>query len=108
VASSGALLVEERRFRLTGGLTMDVSIGGISLVVIIFGLVEFIKKFGLKGNWLTAVSMVVGISLGVLYQVSLKYTIVNEYFQYALFGLACGLAACGLYDFAKNSRNASQ
>ena len=29
-------------------------VGGIPLLVVIFGLVEFIKSFGLKGNWLTA------------------------------------------------------
>ena len=81
---------------------MDFDLGsGISLLVLIFGLVEFVKKFGLKGNWLTAISMVLGIGLGVFYKASLQFNIVSQVFEWAVFGLACGLAACGLYDWSK-------
>lgn len=82
---------------------MELNVGSISLLVVVFGLVEFVKKFGVKGSALTITSMVLGVALGVLYQASLEYTIISKYFQWAVFGLAVGLAACGLYDFT-NSR----
>ena len=78
---------------------MDPIVGGIPLLLVIFGLVEFCKKFNLSGKWLTLVSMLLGIVLGVVYQASLKYTILNQYFEWVVFGLACGLSASGLYDF---------
>ena len=81
---------------------MDIVVGGIPLIVLILGLVEFVKKFKVAGNALIIVSMVIGTAFGVLYKVSLEYTIVNKYFEWAVFGLACGLSACGLFDLVKN------
>ncbi len=72
---------------------------GINFLVIVFGLVEFAKKFGLKGRTLTALSMVVGVVMGVLYQLSLRSQALAEWFQIMMFGLAVGLAASGIYDF---------
>lgn len=80
---------------------MDIVVGGIPLIVLILGLVEFIKKFKVSGNALIIASMVVGTAFGVIYKASLEYTLVNKYFEWAVFGLACGLAASGLYDFAQ-------
>lgn len=71
----------------------------INFLVLVFGLVEFFKKFGLKGRTLTGASMIIGIVLGVAYQVAQRNEAFGEYFQIALFGLAVGLAASGVYDF---------
>jgi hypothetical protein len=87
---------------------MDIIVGGIPLIVVIFGMVEFLKKFKVAGNALTISSLAIGVSLGVLYKASLEYTLVNKYFEWAIFGLACGLAACGLFDFAKSFLKKSQ
>lgn len=84
---------------------MDIVVGGIPLIVLILGLVEFVKKFKVSGNALIVISMVVGTFMGVLYKASLEYTLINRYFEWAVFGLACGLAASGLYDFAQNFRS---
>ncbi len=71
----------------------------INFLVIVFGLVEFAKKFGLNGRILTALSMIIGIVLGILYQLSLRSESLAEWFQIIMFGLAVGLAASGIYDF---------
>ena len=42
-------------------------VGGIPLLVVIFGLVEFIKSFGLKGNWLTGASLFLSLVFGFAY-----------------------------------------
>lgn len=81
---------------------MDIVVGGIPLIVLILGLVEFVKKFKVSGNALIVISMVVGTAIGVLYKASLEYTLISKYFEWAVFGLACGLAASGLYDFSKS------
>ncbi len=79
----------------------DILVSGVSLIVIILGLVEFAKKLGLSGNILTVASMLIGIALGVLFKLAAMYPAINPWFEVAVFGLACGLAACGIYDFVK-------
>ncbi len=74
---------------------------GINFLVIVFGLVEFAKKFGIEGRTLTALSMVLGVAIGIFYQLAQKYPAVGEWFQVVMFGLAVGLAASGIYDFMK-------
>jgi hypothetical protein len=77
-------------------------VGGVPLVAVIFGLVEFAKKFGLKGNWLTLFSLVLGIVLGLCYEISVAGMPADfsAWFSTVVFSLALGLVASGLYDFA--------
>ena len=77
-------------------------VSGIPLLVIIFGLVEFSKKIGLKGNGLTIFSLILGVAFGVAYQVAASGvpTGFAGWFTVTVFGLALGLTTCGLYDFA--------
>jgi hypothetical protein len=75
-------------------------INGISLLAIIFGLVESAKRLGVKGNQLTWLSMGVGVVLCICYQVAQMYQVFNVWFAVIVFGLAGGLAATGIYDFA--------
>jgi hypothetical protein len=77
-------------------------VAGIPLIAVIFGLVEFAKRFGLKGNWLTIFSMLLGIGLGIGYKISESGVPVGfpAWFGVCIFGLALGLTASGLYDFA--------
>jgi len=78
----------------------DLLANGIPLVTIIMGLVEFSKKLGLHGRVLTALSMLLGVLLGMAYQIAQKGTpaTFGEWFNTALFGLALGLTASGVYD----------
>jgi hypothetical protein len=77
-------------------------VGGIPLLIVIFGLVEFSKSFGLKGHWLTVVSMLLGLLFGTAYQISKTGTPRSfaEWFGLVVFGLALGLITSGFYDFA--------
>ncbi len=80
-------------------------VGGIPLLVIIFGLVEFVKSFGAAGKTLTAISALLGLLFGIAYQISLSGFPAGfaGWFTVIVFGLALGLVASGFYDFA-NSR----
>ena len=74
-------------------------IGGIPAMAIIVGLVEFAKKFGLEGNACIALSMGLGVVLGVLYQLSIAVPVdLAGWLSVVVFGLGLGLAASGLYD----------
>jgi len=83
---------------------MDIStllVGGFPLVAVVFGLVEFVKSFGLKGHWLTGVSMLLGLAFGIAYQIANAGVPMNfaGWFSTVVFGLMLGLVASGLYDF---------
>ncbi len=76
--------------------------GGIPLLVVIFGLVEFVKSFGVKGQALTAVSAFFGFIFGMAYKISQSGLPVDfsSWFVTIVFGIALGLVASGFYDFA--------
>jgi hypothetical protein len=80
----------------------SLTVNGIPFLVIIFGLVEFTKKLGLKGTWLTVISMILGIAFGVGYELSKMYPEVMKWYGVGFFGLTVGLAASGVYDFLKS------
>jgi hypothetical protein len=77
-------------------------VGGIPLLVVIFGLVEFIKSFGLKGHWLTASSLALGLAFGTAYKIAESGVPASfsGWFVLVVFGLALGLITSGFYDFA--------
>ncbi len=81
---------------------MDLSnflVNPVTLALIILGVVEFIKKFGVQGNKLMLVSMAVGIFFAVVYKVRDFYVPAQPYIDVAFFGIACGLGASGIYTF---------
>jgi hypothetical protein len=78
----------------------DLLINGVPLLIIVFGLVEFIKKLGVSGNALTVISMLIGVFLGICYQVSQLNTTFGLWFGIVAFGILIGLAASGIYSFA--------
>lgn len=78
-------------------------IDGISIILLIVGLVELVKKFGVEGNKLTAISVVVGIVVGVGFKLYNMIPAAAPWIEVAVVGLAFGLAATGLYDLAKNA-----
>jgi len=83
---------------------MDIStllVNGLPLSAVVFGLVEFVKSFGLKGRWLTGVSMLLGLLFGVSYQIANAGLPASfaSWFAVAVFGLVLGLVASGFYKF---------
>jgi hypothetical protein len=76
-------------------------IGGVPFIAVIFGLVEFTKKLGCHGKPLLLLSMLIGIVLGIAYQISIAGlpSTFAIWFGVSIFGLAIGLTASGIYDF---------
>lgn len=84
-----------------GMIFRDATTAGIPLIAFVIALVQWIKGFGLAGNAVRAVSMVVGLILGIGYQLSLAMPVgFAGWFATVVFGLALGLGASGLYDSA--------
>lgn len=80
----------------------NVAVAGIPLLAIVIGLVQFIKQFGLSGNIVRVVSMVVGLLLGIGYQCSIAVPAdFAGWFSVGVFGVGLGLVASGLYDAAQ-------
>ena len=77
-------------------------VGTIPLMIVIFGLVEFAKSFGLSGRILTILSMLLGVALGLAYQIASNGVpaAYAGWFEIVIFGLAVGLVASGFYKFA--------
>ncbi len=71
----------------------------VTLALIILGVVEMIKKFGVTGNKLMLISMAVGITFGVVYKLYELYTPSKIYIDVIFFGIAAGLGASGIYSF---------
>lgn len=84
-------------------------VNGVPLIFVVIGLVELLKIFGLQGKALTAGSFVVGLVLGVLYQVSLGMPIgFPGWFGSVFFALALGLVASKVYDAVRSASNVSK
>ena len=74
------------------------SINPLLVLAMILGLVEFIKKFGIKdGNKPIFVSMGVGVFFGVLFQLQIMFPAIAPWFKVGFYGILMGLAASGLY-----------
>ncbi len=74
----------------------------VTLAILILGVVEFIKKFGLTGNKLMLVSMGIGILFAVAYKAREILAPTAQYIDVAFFGIAAGLCASGIYNFINN------
>jgi ABC-type uncharacterized transport system permease subunit len=83
-------------------------INPLTLALIILGVVEFIKKFGVTGNKLLIISMVVGIAFGVIYKLYIIYLPSQVYIDVIFFGIAVGLGASGIYTFVNDRFPAQQ
>lgn len=79
----------------------QVAVNGIPLILIVFGLVEVCKRFGVKGDWLTAISVVLGVLLYTAYSLTQTGSPADAggWMAVIITGLAYGLTASGVYDF---------
>jgi xanthosine utilization system XapX-like protein len=71
----------------------------VTLALIVLGVVEFIKNFGVKGNKLMLIAMVVGIVFAVVYKVRELYLPAQPFIDVLFFGVFVGLGASGVYSF---------
>ena len=85
-------------------MNFDQVVNGIPLVLVVLGLVELVKAFGAQGKLLTGLSFVIGLVVGVLYQLSLFMPATfAEWFGACVFGLALGLVASKVYDAIRSA-----
>ena len=80
----------------------NATVAGIPLLLFVLALVQSVKSFGVSGNYAKAASMVIGLVLGIGYQLTLAAPVdFAGWFTTVVFGLALGLGASGLYDASK-------
>jgi len=84
-------------------MNFDAIVAGLPLVLVVIGLVEWFKQLGVQGNVLRYVSMAIGLVIGIAYQISLGLPAdFAGWFGAAVYGLALGLVASGIYDAASD------
>lgn len=82
----------------------EIAVAGVPLVLVILGLVEWVKSMGVTGKPLTALSMTLGLVLGGGYQLTQGVPVNwNGWFTVIVFGLAYGLVASGIYKVMKQT-----
>lgn len=80
-------------------------IGGISVIVLVIGIVEAAKKWGLNGGGCQALAMALGTVFVGLSQAISQGMIpeaVIPWINIVVLGLGGGLAASGLFDVIRN------
>jgi uncharacterized membrane protein HdeD (DUF308 family) len=81
---------------------MDITefvLNPVTLLAIVFGVVEFVKSLGVEGNKLRWISLATGILLAFLFKVTELVPVYSPYIQTIFFGVAVGLAASGVFSF---------
>lgn len=76
-------------------------LNGVGLLVLVFGLVEFLKSvFSLSGRIVTVLSFILGVVLALVYlAVPLLPDLYQTIVSFAVTALVAGLAASGFYKF---------
>ena len=87
----------------------EVVINGWPIIPIILGLVELVKRLGLKGNVLIIVSMLLGLLMGAgnFIATSGIPAAFAGWFALVVGGLGYGLVASGIYDVVQAKRTAT-
>lgn len=75
----------------------DLVIGGIPVIAIIIGLVEYIKSWGLGSKYAALVAMSLGILASVTVQLTVVYPGASPWVEAVVIGLVIGMSATGLY-----------
>ena len=81
-------------------------IGGVSVIILVLGIVEASKRWGLKGTWLQVFSFGLGfvlVGLSATIGAGLIPEVAVPWITIVVYGLGGALAANGLYDFAKKA-----
>ena len=87
-------------------MEFDAIVAGLPLVLVVLGLVEWVKRLGLSGKPVVIVSMAIGLALGLAYQISIALPLdFAGWFGAAVYGIGLGLVASGIYDVGKSILN---
>ena len=83
---------------------MDQVVNGIPLAALVIALVEWVKRIGVEGKALNAVSMAIGAVIGVAYWYAQSpLQSFSDWFGAVIYGLALGLVASGIYDAVRSA-----
>lgn len=76
-------------------------VGGVALIAVVFGLVEFIKDvFSLEGKVVTVLAALLGAILMALFQVqALLPPLFAQVYETFIISITFGLSASGYYKF---------
>lgn len=78
----------------------DLLIAGIPIILIVFGIVEEFKAWGVQGNILRLISLLVGFGMAVLAQMQAGLPVdIGGWITLVVVGVIYGLTASGAYDF---------
>lgn len=83
---------------------MEFSIAGVFIMPLVLGLVEFLKKFGVDGEYSTLAAALLGMFFGgLLYAMeqNLIPAVALPWIGVVVFGLAFGMSASGFYALGK-------
>ena len=77
------------------------TVNSVSLIALVFGLVEFCKAFfGISGKWVTGLAAVMGLIVMVAYQlVGVVADPYGQILEIVVVSVAFGLSASGFYKF---------
>ena len=77
-----------------------IMFAGVPVLALVLGIVEAAKSWGLAGKWCTVLALVLGVVFAMLIQLASTFPAFAPWLGALVIGLALGLAASGIYDFA--------
>ena len=87
-------------------MNFDAIVSGLPLLLVVLGLVEWVKRLGLSGKPVILVSMGIGLVIGIAYQVSIALPVdFAGWFGAAVYGIGLGIVSSGIYDAGKSIIN---
>lgn len=75
----------------------ELVIAGVPAILIIVGLVEYVKSLGLASKYAALVAMGLGVLVAVVVQLTVVYPEVSPWVTAVVTGLVVGMSATGLY-----------
>lgn len=79
----------------------SIAIGGISVIVIVVGLVQVSKRLGVSGKGALVLALVLGVILCLAIQATTVWPWLSPWLVAVVQGVVVGLTASGLYDVGK-------
>ena len=89
---------------------LNIAVAGVPMVLVVVGLVEYVKAWGVSGKWLLATSSLIGLILGGLFMFAnspppadmASHEVFVYWFGLVVYGIVVGLVASGLYSAVKS------
>ena len=90
---------------------MDFTIGGVAVGLLIFGIVEAAKEFGLQGKAARVMVLVLGVIFVAIVAADQEGLVSEQammWIKIVSTAVAGGLSAMGYYDWTKRVRNGTE